>query len=225
MTDDEQLYRIVPDIHEKDLRALRESGSDIPIIFLGDWFDSFTSTKKSVHQTVDDLLHFAENPDNVFLWGNHDHQYGGGEQVVTCSGFKTSTWDIVHERVPEEVWQRFKFWVQVGETLISHAGFNVHPAVAPLGGQPERWALEVGRSRGGYAHEGGPLWLDFREEFRGVWRYTDEGPTPQIFGHSHVRGPCFRNGGLCLDDDLQHTALLHPGGMVELERWGTWRSS
>lgn len=210
-------YRVVPDIHEKDISHLLKCGGqgDEPLLFLGDWFDSFESTPDTVHRTIDAMLQAAEDPRTIFLWGNHDRPYGRPDSAVPCSGFKARTFEIIQRRVPQELWDRFKVWHWIGPTLLSHAGFWFDPR-DPVCPPERRLCTMIGRARGGRDARGGPLWLDFQEEFDGA-EDADGHLIPQVFGHSHVECPTFFKGGLCLDTNLRHTAIVYESGEIGVE--------
>jgi len=69
---------------------------------------------------------------------------------------------------------------------------------------------EVGHCRGGdIRHIGGPLWLDWYEEFEVLY------DLPQIVGHTHVGTPKNNHNSFCIDTNCNYCALITTNGYVE----------
>jgi hypothetical protein len=140
---------------------------------------------------------------DIMLIGNHEIPYL--DQTNSFNGF---AWDAsIHHKIQTLMNEDFiGASVQVGNTLISHAGISqsilsVDMNVSEIHDVIEEnwearnfrhsWFSSIGHSRGGMNHVGGILWCDFDNEFV---------PTkfPQIVGHTpkFVR---MRDNALCID--------------------------
>ena len=198
---------IIPDIHERiDQLKLIDSqfGVDEPRIYLGDWMDAFGSTPESRQQTLDYLASELTKPDRIFLWGNHDYQYT--DERGLCSGYKPDMAERISKTLPQDWPSKFIISTIYQDWLISHAGFNKNP---------EEWDNEiakiaVGHVRGGRFAVGGPLWLDWNHEFKGL---SDKN---QIVGHTNGKHPRLIGGNLCIDCSLNFVVRINREGMVEI---------
>ncbi len=238
---------IVPDPHEKFVtvqKILEEyKGKVSQFVFLGDWFDDWRSMPMGVEGTARTLATVAERPDCTLLWGNHDVQYALKNPRLRCSGYDASKHAIIDKFVTPEHWAKFKFSTIVEGAgtswLVSHAG--LHQSVFPstvcseltsiqdwldeeashvmktcnVGRLPAPFA--VGWARGGRDAFGGPLWLDWNQEFDPI-----EG-IHQIVGHTPgdgVRTKIAKDSvNFCLDTNLNNVALVTDRG-IEFRRVG-----
>lgn len=191
---------VVPDIHERVEQLAKIDAiypAEVPRVYLGDWFDAFQPNTK------DTVLYLAEElkrPSRTFLLGNHDFQYL--DSRGRCSGYKESTAALIEEHLPKDWGDHFQIAGRCHGWLLSHAGFNK---------PPEEWddeaaKLAVGRARGGYSTTGGPLWLDWNYEFKGIK------DTPQIVGHTYGKNPRIINGSVNLDCGLKFVAEIRWNG-------------
>lgn len=206
---------IVPDIHDQidHLRLIdKQFGKKLPRVYLGDWTDSFKGSINDQEATVKYLAAELDSPrGRWFCWGNHDWHY---HQPVNPSGIRGYTSGFSEDRL--KLWQRnlpadwhlrFQFYHYVGDYLISHAGFNK----PPQDWIPSQLPWVVGRARGGPAPFGGPIWLDWQEEFLS---FTNElgAQQKQIVGHSRVNHPEIEASSINLDTGLRYVALLNSSG-------------
>lgn len=96
--------------------------SDIDkIVFIGDYFDSFTVSNVEMKKNVEDLFLFKRcYPDKVvLLWGNHDVHYWYRDEQ--CSGFRGEMFVDFHEIL----WKNrhhLQLAHQEGNVLWTHAG-------------------------------------------------------------------------------------------------------
>jgi hypothetical protein len=199
-------YFIIPDIHEK-WRKLHwidnKLGVETPRIYLGDWFDAFDPEPEDVLHTCEFLAKELQSPHpRVFLWGNHDWHYykqrDPDDNFMVCSGHSDRTQQIIDNLLPVDWADKFQFYIRTPHHLISHAGFRVDPM--DMQEPAEWWPYMVGRSRKGVFGYGGPLWLDWYQEFLPI-----EG-TQQIVGHTNQRNNLLgltANGDICLDNGLK----------------------
>lgn len=199
---------IIPDIHDKidQLKKIdTQFGRDLPRIYLGDWTDSFNQTPEARDATLRYLARELERPNRIFLWGNHDYHYGPDRKFV-CSGYKNDTFAAIADLLPSGWDTHFRFHHEEAGWLLSHAGFNQLPSSFT----PDALANQVGSCRGGNDKEGGPLWLDWNREFRGLPN------QPQLVGHTTQPGPSFKHGSVCLDTHLRYVGQLMGDGELQI---------
>ena len=113
----------------------------------------------------------------------------------------------------EDFWFRLELVVCLEKWLFSHAG--IHPdfwpnagtsegaledllmeregVIGDLFGNQDHPLLEAGPARGGQQRTGGPLWLDWEQEF------VDALPFAQIVGHSAGTQPRRKGRSWCID--------------------------
>lgn len=177
---------IIPDVHEQieKLEAIEKELVPLAdrVVMLGDFFDSFGPRHSARIATW--LRNHLDEYD--ICWGNHDISYAFGGNF-RCSGYDWHTQDAAN-RLHKSDWWKLKVFTRVGKFLVSHAGF--HPKTISMatdeavaraidhgfkGIQDPMWG--AGASRGGRNLRGGPVWLDWNEEFEAF-------DTPQIVGHT-----------------------------------------
>ena len=122
-------HLIIPDVHDKVEivdRLLDQEAFD-QLIFLGDFFDDFTTGVKEAEQTAHRVKAWLDQ--GICLLGNHDLCYGWGRWNADymCSGFTQPKARAIHSVLDWEDWKKLELhcWVE-GETpwLITHAGFH-----------------------------------------------------------------------------------------------------
>jgi hypothetical protein len=166
------------------------------LIFIGDYLDSFNRSIEDQYELLEMVLDAAENMENVYaLMGNHELSYLMPEKYQ-ASGYKYELAKKI-EYLHPRMWENLKLWLVNNEFLISHAGFrpefigNVgykltreQKLVAideKLKTIPQQDFFMIGKSRGGYYPHGGPLWLDWYDEFKNLERVR------QVVGHTARR--------------------------------------
>ena len=139
--------------------------------------------------------------------------------------FKRALW--INEVWPGEMWFRLELAILQDDWLISHAG--IHPEFWPDAATPEdalsqlqfEWEgvignlfenedhplLEAGQARGGQQTVGGPVWLDWDNEF------VDELPYRQIVGHSAGPKPRQKGRSWCIDCGQLGYGVLESGDL------------
>jgi hypothetical protein len=141
--------------------------------------------------------------------------------------------EIINELWDEAFWRELKGSVLLDGWLFSHA--SVHrdwwPANLPdsqaradwleqqwrdsfqrIFEEPEPPIFAAGKARGGLADKGGPIWLDFDEEFE------DALEVPQIVGHTRCAKHTQKGRSYCIDL-MQATYAIVADGQVELRVW------
>lgn len=224
-----RLMLVIPDIHHKtnSVDAIRAQHPGLPAIFLGDYFDDFNDTPEDMRATCHWLRSAFDNPEDVFLLGNHCFAYLAAELGVRwgfCSGWTAAKQQVFHQFFPGEMFlKRCRPIVSYDGWLISHAGVSnklyrtfarrrsleeiltwAEDAVRALTAGIAHPAFLAGIDRGGSQKTGGILWCDW-EQFR---------PIPgirQIVGHTPAANVRSRQGNFCLDTHLRHYALLQQG--------------
>jgi hypothetical protein len=232
------LVLVVPDIHERIRRVERILARYLPqvreVVFLGDYFDSFTRSEASTEATIGFVKSALQDPRFTLLLGNHDLHYLWPH--MKCSGwspnthlrtkldFTTSERNALRDLPARTAVERHGW-------LLSHAGVHPHflaagpwsldwlrrEAVAARREADHRvghWLLGVSRTRGGIRPLGGPFWMDWSE-------FSDDlRLPPQLVGHTETgwRGVRTKGRSHCIDTCLRHVALLAPDGALQVER-------
>jgi hypothetical protein len=207
-------YLVIPDIHNNHTlaEALIAKVNPEHTIFLGDYFDNFDDTYEDVANTAVWLAWSVTEKNRTHLTGNHDIHYRFADNSgVRCGGYDQGKSVVINNRVKPEHWKRLKYFANVGDWILSHAG--VHPywidpvkfredenftvSKETLINKLERdsvdcdkqltngkshWFEISGHARNHHSpYVGGLLWCDFDLEFR---------PTRgihQIIGHTPSR--------------------------------------
>lgn len=165
-------------------------------IFLGDYTDSFVETNVKILHNLKRLIKLKNNyPDEVILLlGNHDLQYLLGYELHGCSGYRPEAYFDLHELFRENR-NKFQAAFQIDSIIWSHAGIhhgwyeyefpyespNVADDINTAFLQGVDCLFDVGHSRGGWKHQGGPFWADRNE--------TSKKPLKgfsQVMGHTPV---------------------------------------
>lgn len=185
---------LVPDVHEQYHRLLNIEevfmATADRVVMLGDFFDTFDPEKYPTEVARWVKAHL-DDPKFDILLGNHDASYAF-KGPWRCSGWTEKSQAIISAELTQVEWRKFKGFTRVGEYLVSHAGF--HPKTIDLANEDVakmaietallgEWSRfwEVGYCRGGRKPVGGPVWLDWNEEFVPMER-------AQIVGHTYQRG-------------------------------------
>ena len=193
-------YLFVGDLHGRHEvidRAVEKKADRI--IFLGDIFDSFDRTVEDQFKTFRKVVDLVTADKAECVWGNHEWSYF--DPRMRCSGFDPATFVRRGEFEPI-VRSLFKPYLYLEDSiLVTHAGLtdgkwtkediSLLKDMAKDIGSP---FFDIGYVRGGYRGKiGGPLWCDFRHEFK---------PVPdliQVFGHTHGQGIRSIGTNYCVD--------------------------
>lgn len=166
------------------------------LIFIGDYVDSFDRSIEDQYELLEMVLYAVENMENVYaLMGNHELSYLLPE-MYKASGYKPALAAKI-EHLHPRMWKNLKLWMINNKFLISHAGFRpefIGKVDYRLSKDDKLIAIEeklktipfqdffmIGKSRGGYYPYGGPLWLDWYDEFKNIERVR------QVVGHTARR--------------------------------------
>ena len=233
----ENYYIVIPDIHLQYDRIISIVRSSLvqdaeKVIFLGDYFDSFDYGHE-IPKICNFLNANVDNPDWIFLIGNHDVHYFSHNNIYRCSGWNEKSQIIIDYNLKFDPTNQMKFIhherISGQDVIFSHAG--LHPSLAPLNldADPESAIsainakinmyspgenpyIAAGRDRGGTSLVGGLTWMDF---------YSFEPITGihQIVGHSTFRNPSWNNiegsKNVCIDTNLNHILKIN----LETNAW------
>jgi hypothetical protein len=188
-------------------RIIQHVGAD-KVIALGDVFDDFNDTPVIVTHTCEWFINFVNNPDHIFLMGNHSIHYAYPYSAFQCSGYAQWKYFLINDIVSRDDWDKLKWYHFLdGRWLLSHGGlhkFNLPEEITKFkndrpkfiseisgyldheileglrnGATNQRsWIFSAGHSRGGCNRVGGIIWCDHNEEM-----YPIIGMN-QIYGHS-----------------------------------------
>lgn len=246
---------IVPDVHEQWERArdvvagARAKYPGLPIVFIGDMFDSFYG---HYPETIELYLEWLADPDITVLLGNHDIHYLSDNPNYRCSGYSFMYHDKFQE-LPgyENIIKQVKLATTVHGWLVSHAGVCLGWVRQTFRNKltdvksSEDWANQLNsmlqsqvsssRSqntpgslfdcddvRAGRHPFGGPLWCD--------WSRLMQGPQPglkQIVGHSTRPQVQYYGSDLVnIDTNLEHLLFVTQADMftipfAEVIKWNS----
>jgi len=118
---------VIADVHGRDQWkqiVAQEKDAD-KVIFLGDYFDSFTISAVEQMHNFKEIVEFKETSGKevIMLLGNHDHHYYPGINDSSTSGYQTKMAFVIKQLV-EENKQHFQMAYREGEFVFSHAGFS-----------------------------------------------------------------------------------------------------
>ena len=116
---------ILGDIHGlKIWRHIVDNETPDRVVFIGDYFDSFTISAWEQVQNFMDIIEFkkAGNCEVILLLGNHDYQYLPGI-TETYSGYQPAVSSTI-ERMLSENKAEINMAYKMGEYLFTHAGVS-----------------------------------------------------------------------------------------------------
>ncbi len=227
------LTLIIPDVHD-DIKwadkVLAKYSFD-KVIFLGDFFDSWTgkikeaqATAKWFKKTMDGLGDKGKR-----CLGNHDMHYMFRENAyVRCSGYESAKSVAINEIMTRKDWDSFALYHYEQGYYLSHAGMHENLYCNPVKGFSREfldrtceeamlkgwdnqfsWYLAAGEGRGGFQPQGGINWLDWHDEFEPIENVS------QIVGHTHQHSPQQKIGknsvNYCIDCGQKDFAILQDG--------------
>lgn len=179
-------YIVIPDTHGKidvvnwALAQLEE----YDLVFLGDYLDSFTSTRNQQISTLGLVLTAAEMyPDRVTaLMGNHELSYL--DPAMRASGYKKNM-DYKVQPYKERMLKLLKPYTWRHGYLLSHAGVTRHILdifeITLQDYLNSGQFNDIGKSRGGWSPYGGLYWCDWHDDFVPIDN------VQQIVGHTAYR--------------------------------------
>lgn len=207
-------WLVVGDLHGQHEIAQAALDTEYPVVFIGDYLDSFRRSIDDQVITLRLVLDAARSGNAVTLRGNHDLSYWPPN--VRCGGYKAVTqFHFNHLRADFEMFTQNYVWKE--GFLISHAGVSqkiLDEYEMTLEEYLDNGQFsDVGYQRMGPAPSGGLFWCDWRTEFVPV------AGIKQIVGHT--RGQLIREkeGNYCIDvleDRDSPQGLLIENGVAEI---------
>ena len=187
---------LVGDLHGRVDLVEKAFEMNLPIVFLGDYLDSFTASVADQILTLTKVLDACEEREGVSaLYGNHEWSYLDDRMV--CSGWNAATQAHINV-LNSRMYKILQSYVWAEGFLVSHAG--VSQKLLDIEGITLEEYLEkgefnqIGRSRGGVSPCGGLYWCDFQREMVSL----DDG-TKQVVGHTRGKGIRQEGGVTCID--------------------------
>ena len=237
---------IIPDVHGRTFwkEPLKEIDTFEKIIFLGDYLDPYdyfeSITPEMALENFKEILEVKKaNPHKIILLlGNHCSHYAWPGDAEKSTRYSYELAPII-----EPLYKETEFLVayqeNIGDTkyIFTHAGITKRWIEQNKLELPEDhidcWLnslaheamgrgmiADIGRSRGGYAPSGGPMWADFYEDhdpyfanFEGRRLRKD---IYQIFGHTQTFNGNVGKNIACLDCKKAWVMDLETG---EIERY------
>jgi len=182
---------VVGDIHGKTAAVNAALATEYPVVFLGDYLDSFSRSDEDHIYCLRTVVDAMDEGRAIALKGNHELSYMG----YRCSGFRKSLDKLLVHMKP--YLEKLQDYAYVEGFLLSHAGVSQRLLTA-LGQTLDEYLeegrfMDVGRTRGGPAPAGGLFWCDWRDEF------VPLDDTPQIVGHTHSTMIRQKGNSYCID--------------------------
>jgi hypothetical protein len=212
---------VVGDIHGRIHTVEAALNSGYPVIFVGDYLDSFTAKPVQQIQALKLVIEAVKDGRAQALIGNHEVSYI--DPMQRCSGWNPSTQMGVDQLMadsrvtdPETFQAKYdtdllKYYTYCEGFLITHAGVSR----TLLESRSQNLAeylnggdyLQISRYRGGYQPVGGLLWCDWRE-------FEPIPGIKQIVGHTSGKTIREKDGNYCIDCleyGDQHVLLIEDG--------------
>jgi hypothetical protein len=194
---------VVGDLHGQHEIVDGVLSSGLPVIFVGDYLDSYTRSRAEQKFTLVKVLDAVESGQASALRGNHEMSYL--RQDMRCSGYGSTLSFLMRVLEKPRIDTKLVDYLYAEGFLITHAGVSQtllesrqQSLEEYLGGGDYS---QIGRVRGGHDPVGGLWWCDFNFEFEPI-----EG-VPQIFGHTTGHGIRQMGNSYCIDclesDDRQ----------------------
>jgi len=209
--DDRKPTIVVGDIHGVYEIVDAVLALDQPVVFIGDYLDSFDRSIEDQFKAVTKVLRAVEDGRAVALKGNHEASYL--EPSMRCSGYNPKLQALLDSdfdkgrTVKKAIEHLLKPYHFAEGFLISHAGVSNNVLKWTNIGLQEYLDNgqfgDIGWARGGSSRVGGLFWCDWDEEFVPVPE------QPQIVGHSRRVGNVIgvKGNSYCIDV-LEHNNPL-----------------
>lgn len=182
-------YTFVGDIHGKVDAVKAALDREGPVVFVGDFMDSFDRSLEDHKECLDLVLDAIERGKARSVFGNHELSYLMPKHK--CSGwdkYRASLMRLYHDRIMDA----FEPYILLRpDFLVTHGGLSAplwEAAGLTLDTLPkyldDGWkdlkspVHGIGYCRGGFTKFGGIFWTTFREDFEPINGLT------QVFGHT-----------------------------------------
>jgi UDP-2,3-diacylglucosamine pyrophosphatase LpxH len=222
---------VISDLHERWqwVEPFLESEPHDEVVFLGDYFDDFTSTKDTAEATAIWLKHSLQQPKRKHCLGNHDLWYFVPESadIFYCPGNKHVHKLAIRKHLGEETLDSLLLFYETQGWILSHGGMSPHyfppapremflkqatksclAARANIKRNLTHPSIRSGRVRGGDESVGGIIWLDWYE-------FKPIACINQIVGHSSSikvrRKDTEDSKNVCLDCYNRYVGFIEDG--------------
>ena len=216
------------------------------IVFIGDYFDKFGSTKDSATRTCEWLKFSVNEPHRIHLWGNHDLWYAYPlAEGLLCSGNSIDKQKMISQILFQRDWDKLTLFTKCQNWYLSHAGLHQRHFEHPVLGMNDNHIqhlcdqaieeakfgrthdiLKAGWSRGGSQSTGGLTWLDW-SEMKPIHGFN------QIVGHSQgstikynyvPNKKCATGTSICIDCNCRYIGKLVDGkfDVIDNPILGSW---
>lgn len=220
---------VIPDIHNhiETAEAKIAKHPGLPVLFLGDYFDSFDDNANDAEKTAHWLKKSLATPGRTHLFGNHDLSYW--HLAYRCSGYDYLKDGAIARVMKPPDWQKLRVMQRIDGVLYSHAGFSkrwtrsygtkfeeldkmLHRYIfSPNPKNEAHPLLEAGISSGGIQSTGGVTWARWRNDFIPIPE------QPQVMGHTPQIVPNQHENAWCLDSRTGQYYAVVSDGKVELQ--------
>lgn len=202
---------VIADVHENIdwIEKVISQESPDEVVFLGDYFDSFVTTKETVKRTCDWLLESLDKPNRIHLFGNHDVWYAFPQaEGLICSGNDLCKQEFINTQLKRKDWDKFKLVYKSQKFHFCHGGLQKNNFLHPVYGFTDEFTnricntaleyakggqaspiLQAGWARGGRCITPGITWTDWDCEFTTIVGVN------QIVGHTPHNSPDTK--GIC----------------------------
>lgn len=203
---------VVGDLHGQWELAERALETGYPVIFLGDYVDSYTRSAEDSIKTLQIVLEAIKNNKAQGLYGNHELSYL--VEGMLCSGFNGKTLMLI-QHLETNLLQDY---IYEEGFLMTHAGVSNYLLDKLSIGLAEYLDdanyNQIGYRRGGRDPCGGIYWCD----------WTEFDPIPdvnQIFGHSRWKDIRQKEYSFCIDclEDTEPKGLLIEDGVATIHKF------
>lgn len=204
---------IIGDLHGQVEIAEKALRQGLPVIFMGDYVDSFERSISDQIETLIMVLDAVKSGEAQALYGNHELSYL--IEGMRCSGFKPVTEaHMMHMNLTP-----LQDYIFAEGFLLSHAGVTNKLLKAKNITLQDYLDVaeftQIGRARGGWDTHGGLYWCDWNQEFSPIPN------QPQIVGHTRGKGIRRKINSYCVDclEDGDPQAITIEDGKVETHIW------
>lgn len=185
---------VIGDLHGQVEIVSKALDTGLPLIFLGDYLDSYTREVVDQIDTLMLVIEAVKTGRAQALLGNHEMSYL--DRRMRCSGYRLAT-QLHVDNIHDVMLKHLNIYIRDDEFLFTHAGVSQRLLTARSQTLKEyldgNEYFQVGRARGGsIGAVGGLYWCDWRE-------FEPVPGIKQIVGHS--RGNTIRQKGdnWCID--------------------------
>lgn len=204
---------VIGDLHGQFEIAQKALDTIYPVIFLGDFLDSFTRSVDDQIQTLQLVLNAVQRGHARALMANHEMSYLRKE--LRCGGWNPATQIHVDTSLRHRMEMLLEDYIWCEGFLLTHAGVSQRLLDAMSIDLDTYLSSnsfdQIGVSRGGRAPCGGLRWCDWRE-------FVPVEGVNQIFGHTRAHHIRKEENNWCIDvlEDTDPLGLLIEDGNAKI---------